>query len=511
MRKYILTNNYLLRLPFIINTLVYLNLISFSQTKQLLFVFTSFRHGARAIFDNLDPTTKEDLYKEKWEYEEELTPVGMRMHYLLGYQNQLNYKEFFNQITEDGSNKLNNRQLLVLSTNSTRTIQSANSFLLGLFNDGTGKILDTNQVAKEENYMPPVIVPDKDELINKLSNYALPNQAHYFPILNFNYNTPYISVQDKCYNRNDYIKNNVKTEAIDNAFSEFREKHLSILENIFDVTEKDEITNRKIHSSGDSYISDYTDNRKLEYLTKMGVDLDSYYNDVIDLISNELLNSKYDDNNRYYLARLASSKIFSDIIYDANKVSNAVRLDLEHNESKAKKLKRFVVFSAHDDDLSAYLNFLKYSLGTELIYANYASQIVIELVALDKNEQNLFIEYKSSLGSNMVSNFDISNFETNEIDQDFKSYIKISFDGKQMYFDSFEDFDKKISKASLSNKEIDDYCSDPNDHSNENKGNVLQIFLIVLICLFGITSLITIIIIFNICSFKIEIEEEMLV
>ena len=55
-----------------------------NNEEKLLFVWEHFRHGARGPYRSFDEINWEDIFKEKWDGDGELSPLGMRMHYLLG-------------------------------------------------------------------------------------------------------------------------------------------------------------------------------------------------------------------------------------------------------------------------------------------------------------------------------------------------------------------------------------------------------------------------------------------
>ena len=62
-------------------------LVSCQDNDKLIFTMIHFRHGARS------PVLSEgtDTFGEKWENPGELTGIGERMHYVLGYRNRMRY------------------------------------------------------------------------------------------------------------------------------------------------------------------------------------------------------------------------------------------------------------------------------------------------------------------------------------------------------------------------------------------------------------------------------------
>ena len=93
-----------------------------------LFVWKHFRHGARGPYIGINPKTHLDFIGETWNTVGELTPLGLRMHYLLGVDNKKRYSNFL-------SEKYNPNELYISSTNVNRTLLSVYSFLKGFFDN----------------------------------------------------------------------------------------------------------------------------------------------------------------------------------------------------------------------------------------------------------------------------------------------------------------------------------------------------------------------------------------
>ena len=62
-------------------------LVSCQDNDKLIFTMIHFRHGTRSPVSS---KTK-DTFGEEWEYAGELTGIGERMHYVLGYRNRMRY------------------------------------------------------------------------------------------------------------------------------------------------------------------------------------------------------------------------------------------------------------------------------------------------------------------------------------------------------------------------------------------------------------------------------------
>jgi hypothetical protein len=106
--------------------------ISISQNR-LVFLYTHFRHGARAPMAIDSKFT--DLVKEKWNNPGELTGIGQRMHYLLGLRNRIRYIKNETFLSE----KFDPHEIAIFSSNLNRTMVSASSQLQGFFPQSSEK------------------------------------------------------------------------------------------------------------------------------------------------------------------------------------------------------------------------------------------------------------------------------------------------------------------------------------------------------------------------------------
>ena len=105
-------------------TYILLLLLFLKTENRLVFVMTLFRHGARAP-THLYNKTKYDYILNEWDNPGELTGIGQRMHFLLGWRNRIKY------INEEKflSEKFDPHEILIYSTCINRTILSAASQL----------------------------------------------------------------------------------------------------------------------------------------------------------------------------------------------------------------------------------------------------------------------------------------------------------------------------------------------------------------------------------------------
>ena len=126
---------------------------------KLLFVWQHFRHGARGPYVAVDPKTNLDFIGETWDGIGELTPLGMRMHYLLGISSKKSYSNFL-------SKTFNPNELYIVSTNVNRTINSVYSFLQGFYDNMTSTNLTDTQIDRSNilnaNYSEKINIKRKE-------------------------------------------------------------------------------------------------------------------------------------------------------------------------------------------------------------------------------------------------------------------------------------------------------------------------------------------------------------
>ena len=154
------------------------NLIIFSililltlEERKIKLVYEHFRHGARFPESNLN-SNNNDLFNIHHDFKGELTEVGLRTHYIEGYEMRNNYLNIYNSTN-----------IFVQSTNSDRTIQSVNAHLLGMY----PQILKNLSNEQVKNSYPPNKFDDNikdkmEELIKILGNRPLPYNIQIIPI-----------------------------------------------------------------------------------------------------------------------------------------------------------------------------------------------------------------------------------------------------------------------------------------------------------------------------------------
>ena len=428
--KYFNINNIFIFIFFII--------INYSKEDKLRWAFELCREGARTPIGGMTDDFK-DCFGYQWNGLKELTGVGIRQQFLVGYRNRIRYINNTNLINQ----KYDPREVLLISTDTNRTIMSANAQVQGLYLPGTGPAIYENQT---EVAVPLIESGSYEEEKQQLDNdnfTALPHRMNIIPIHLFFEKEDFIQLQDKtvCPKYKDlYLKNQQRKEVVD-FLNDMTEKYGKKLMNI--LTEKDENILKnytKAYYIFDTIITQYT----------QGVDNFQYILDTLNVTEKELLNDSFKffeldligngiDNDKE-LCLHSMSSIFDKLIkwMDAK-----IEKDKEGLENYTEyNLPKFVLFSAHDSTCAAFMGFMKEVFGTEIRYPYFATNINLELNRVEKEEGNIY-------------------------DDDYKIHYIIN--DELMLNISYNEFVQKINEKKKSTEDINNFCGIEQDKEEENK------------------------------------------
>ena len=279
----------------LIKIIIFYQIFSLSISDRLVFLYTHFRHGARAPLD-IDNNFKDKL-GEHWPNPGELTGIGQRMHYLLGLRNRLRYIKNENFLSE----KFDPHQIIIFSSNLNRTMVSVSSQLQGLYpqKDEQGETLTATQqeigypqVNCEDNYI--------QEALEDLGENALPYKMTLAPVRMSNDLDRKFNVYDieECKAERDETKqkNNENIEEWIEYLNDFNEEYAESWNKFFG-TEGKTYSISEIYDICDSFLSDYWDGRNMtNFYEKTGLDFVALNEDCFDFL------------RQYYLASMAILK-----------------------------------------------------------------------------------------------------------------------------------------------------------------------------------------------------------
>ena len=383
-------------------SIIFLLLINKSkQEKKLRWAFEIFRHGARTPYSGMTKDFK-DCFGQQWFGLKELTGIGLHQHFLVGYRNRLKYVNEYGLI----SPVYDPREIYLISTDSNRTIMSANAQVQGLFPPGTGPYIYPNQ---SNNSLPPVkkeiIEYEKNEL-DEMNYTSLPNNINIIPVHSFFNADHFIQLQDKkvCPKTNEYYKKNQKRKEVVDFLNEMTKKYGDKLNEKLITSDKSKNVLKdytKAYYIFDTIISEYTEGYDLPDLGVSDVELlnDSFKFFNLDLIGNGIDNDKE-------ICLHAMSPIFDRILKWMNlKISKDMNGDFNYTKYD---LPKFVMFSAHDSTCAAFMGFMKEVFGTEMRYTYFAHNINLELFREDTGNNIKIDDYKVEYIINDESMLNIS-------------------------------------------------------------------------------------------------------
>lgn len=334
---------------------------------EVRFIFEMFRHGARSPL-SLDKDGK-DILGENWVGNGELSDVGMRQHYLLGHRNRLKYGNFISKAYDP-------KEIYVVSTNYNRTIMSAYSQLQGLYQPGSGPVLNDQQINVS---VPPLVVSDLSDEQKKLGSSALPDQIQVLPIKLFDPNTKRFQLHDidRCPPIGPMVQENMKKEGLKAFFTKFNSTYGEPFRKALNITDPDYFFKYdNLYVLSDTFVCDYFDGRPLKKFADAGLDLAKFNESATEFLHFDLTDLYFGDKD-YFIGRMSMSPTMLDLVewMDIRIVNDIIGVGFLGYKSP-----KLVMYSAHDSTLGAIQAYLKTVFNkTDFIYTAFASSIYFEL------------------------------------------------------------------------------------------------------------------------------------
>jgi len=455
--------------------LIISNIIIISKSEKLIFAGTHFRHGARGPLklskDGLD------LLGVNWKATGELTPVGKKMHYLLGLRNRQRY------IIENKllSEKFDPHELVVFSSDLNRTLLSVTSQLQGLYpiNSSNEDTLNPEQV---EVAVPPVNITfdDISDAKNTLNESALPN---YMTIIPIHLIDVLIDNSDECTTKINNLrnKNDKKQKSIVNFVQKFKEKYSEGLEAFYQNKIVTELNFSIITAICDATVADYTEKKNTdEFFEKTEINKTEFVQDCFEALEINFRDKLFSDDNNELLLFFNSYIIEKIIYYMKQRINDDIKGDISHKNASDYSSPKMLIISGHDTTLTAqelfFIKFFGYGIDS-YIFPRYASQTAFEITREE-------VEDESSRKNLTYSNYTLYHY----------------FNDKLVFSMTFDIFLEKMGKINLWNKDnINKFCY--------GKKPVLTTNLIIIISM-GVLALILIIIII-ILIYKIKSQKDL--
>ena len=426
------------------NTILLLSLISFTllddpkPTYRPVFVFTHFRHGARAPQGYIDQKELLDYALEKWENPGELTGMGQRMHYLLGLRNreryiEKTYKHFL-------SDKFDPHEILIYSSSLNRTILSATAQLQGLYPEEKGEELLEGQ---KDLAVPRVnLSAEIQAKLEALGVNALPHKISLAPVRMISPLEKKIIIYDipQCLFRRDEMrkKNEKEKDSLKNITEFFKEKYLVKLKPIYDKYENP-YDIHFIDKFCDGYIAGYTEGRPMKTIMDTGIDREEMLKYCYEFSALNFRDWISGDKERT-LATLEVSKLMREFIHYAKeriKIDKDNRTEEVQADKKDYSKPKMMMISAHDSTVSTLeMFFAKVFANNDdnfYRYPYFATQVALEVV------------------------IDESIPQENITDLDYK--IKYFFNDEEVFMKNMTDFINAVEPKLFTDQYIDEYCN----------------------------------------------------
>ena len=395
---------------------------SHKSSDNLFFIFEHFRHGARTTCEG-KIINNTDILGGEWEDIGSLTKIGKNQLYNLGSRNKLRYKNFIN-------NEYDPKEIKIFSTNYRRTIESAQSQLLGFYNNISFNNMSNNDIIGEEkinfkinNIIPPV----------NLYEYA--KDGLYERLFMEKFSCPLF--------KNNIDKNKHKIyyfETLNRIRNNFNKKYNKIISDEFRINNTD--CHGGMYNFCDAFVSNYYDDNNRKKLNLLEKKYKSFY-------LRDIINICYDYHKEYFFkiegekfakinGILSMSKTFQKITnIMKDKIKNGNNNYLNTDSPK------FLLYSGHDDTLTQMQMFLKVCFGIEYEWIPFASTQLFEL----RKYGNKF-------------------------------YVEIYYNDRLKLNMTFNNFNNQIQKNIMNEKEIYKKC-----YSFKNSSHFLLIMWLALICI----------------------------
>ena len=390
-----------------------------SSFSKIIFVFEHVRHGTRT------PPFSEgsnyiDQFGTKWEGDGELTTIGKRLHTILGIQNRMKYSSLIN------FNKLDPKEIKIVSTNSIRVLKSLEAQLHAMYIPGTGDYINTQDIEiaypPGKKYLPEGI----DKEILSLGNSAVLNKTNVFPISFFPTGKVFPNEPDLCPYMTEYRKILLKrtNESLFNFTKEFEKKFGNKLSEYLGRENNEWLYNyNSLIEVTDNYICNYDNGKNLtDFLKKTEFDKEEFHNYAKKI-------------KEFYLFNLSSDELAGDLGASPHMVDL-----LDYMEKKVKNdsyysysAPKMVIQGGHDTTINLIQYFMYTAFQIPVKYVKFGAHIYFEL-------------------------------HKDDIIKD-KFIVKYYYDGEMLLEKDYYEFKKSVSEVIWNEEKIKKFCF----QGNENK------------------------------------------
>lgn len=431
---------------------------------KLRWTFELINHGARSPHLGLDSNLK-DFMNHTWIGQNELTGVGLRQSFLIGYRDRLRYIEEKKLISEE----YDPRDIFVYASENNRTLMSASALIHGLFLPGTGPQINPSLVDRA---VPPVdpntYINEKDEL-DKDNYTALPGRMNLVPVhISFAHELfTQFENSKKCNGLKPYEDKNKNREEVINFLKKMTEKYGKNLMTLFKNKDENLLMDYEFaYSIFDTIICLYFEGAdEFDTIVKtLNVKEEDLLKDCYDfLFMNTVGNGENDNEFIDYLVSPVFHKIIKLIDY---RIEKDMKGDLDY---KGYDLPKYFIISGVANTCGAFMSFMKKYYGTTVKYANFSTNIHIELYLEEKINKSI-----------------------TENDYRIEYYYNDDF----LLSIPYVEFKNKIKSYLIDQEELNQFCKQEEEKKEDNKntnwyliGTIIASIIIIVIIIFIIVIL----------------------
>lgn len=364
-------------------TLTIISCVAITKS-EIRFVFNMISNGASSPTSNHLNSINEDIFGERWDDPNQLTPVGMRMQYLLGRRNRVKYDNFL-------SSSFKPNEVVVHSTKFNNTISSAQAHMQGLFPQGTGPNLSGYQ--RNIAYPPQGKTGYGDFAQEVFGAPALPYNTQVFPIQTYSdveYRNFFMyNVKDNCQDSYYETIDNRRTDeskalldSIDTKYGAQLAQAIGTDRNVF----KDYLYTYMVMKD---FIAGYVDGKLHKRLTDAGLNLTEFNQTATDFLNYDLYKVQNYGNDTELLPKITFGVIARDLL---EKMDQRVELDrsgIAYTEMDPK----LVISSVNEVIVASVLRYLEVELKTKTYYVPFASSLNFELKRPDGKDNTALTEF----------------------------------------------------------------------------------------------------------------------
>lgn len=352
---------------------------------ELRFVYNVFRNGVTSPDQDKLNGLNEDIFGERWDSPNELTPSGMRMNYLLGRRYSIKYKNFL-------SSTFNPKEVKIISLSYNHTLSSAASLLQGLYPQGTGPNLSGYQ--RNVAYPPQAKAGYGNFNQETFGAPALPYNTQVFPIstfskLDYQYFYAY-DIKSNCvplYYELVDKKNNNSTQSILNEFSNKYGSKLKVALALNDMRILGDFN--YVNDIMKNFMSGYIEGKLLKRLTDANISLEDFNNTATNILNYDLYNIKNEDSG--LLANITFSTFAQALMQYMDLRISLDQQGIDYDSFVDSP--KIVLNSVKGDQIASILKYLQTNINTKLYYVPYGSSLNFELYRPDGKENNGLTEF----------------------------------------------------------------------------------------------------------------------